>query len=155
MIRKGWKNEGWRHSLAAKGIKTNSPYMKHKVYHKGKLKATAKFLLDDGSNPGKNVERPDFATEDRLDYANSVRADAKQELEAAQQRGEITYDQAETFWKQDFKQEFDDFLDKRFTAEQFKKQVERKIQRVTTSVPIIGVSDEDQGSLLPQKEDSF
>ena len=31
MIRKGWRNEGWRHSLASRGIKTNSPYFATKL----------------------------------------------------------------------------------------------------------------------------
>lgn len=149
MIRKGWRGQSYRHSLAARGIKTNNVYMK------GKLKATAKFLLDDGSNPGKNVERPDFATEDRLDFANNVRAEAKRDMDAAIERGDVTYAQCEEFWKSDFKRDFDDFLDKRVTAEQFKKQVDIKVKRVTTPVPVVGVSNKDQGSLMPKKEDSF
>ena len=219
MIRQGWRNEGWRHSLAAKGIKTNNKYFKvHKKfaqgvwgfedsetkkffnnqaevdafnkenaekefeqqmhqskneteiltaiknfdekkkngYMKGKLKAIAATLdsaTDDGSNPTRNTERPNFEVRNRYDFAEKMRQEANAELDAAVERGDISYDQAAVFWKTDFQQANDDYLDERTNADQYRKDVAMKLKRVTTPVPVMGVSDKDHGSLLPQKEE--
>jgi hypothetical protein len=149
MMRKGWRGQSYRHSLAARGIKTNNVYMK------GKMASMAKSLMDDGSNREKHIETPDFQVENKLTFANTVREEANQDLLAAQDRGDVSFAQIEDFWDNDFKQEFNDFKERRFTAEQFQQNVRTKVKRVTTPVPVMGVSDQDHGSLIPKKEDSF
>jgi hypothetical protein len=99
-------------------------------------------LMDDGSNPTRNAEVPQFAAESRLQMAEGVRAEANEELLAAEGRGDVNFSQIEDFWERDFRQEFEDFKDKRTTADQFRANVKMKVKRVTTPVPVVGIKEE-------------
>jgi hypothetical protein len=130
MRRTGWRNDSWRHSLAARGIPTGK-----RRYNKGKI---AKFLTSDG-----RAETADFAAEMKLREVETVREDAFQELRAAEERGDISFSQAQDFFERDFKDEVKDFLDNKRTAEQFRAGVKTKIMRVTQPVQVMGVSNRE------------
>ena len=80
MIRQGWRNEGWRHSLASRGIKTNS-------YMKGKI-ASGSWGGDTKRHPmsydeGKKWRDVSLEGNEMRDYLMDERGMSKAEAEAA------------------------------------------------------------------------
>lgn len=146
-MKRGWYGDPRRHSLAARGIKTNSYYgMKERMNSFGRA------MLDDKSNPTKHAEVPKFKAESRLQFAEDIRAEVNRELLAAERRGDVNFSQIENFWDNDFRRLYEDYKLEKITAEQFRANCAISVKRVTQPVKVVGVAKDSVPSLLPQKE---
>lgn len=119
---KGWRNESWRHSLAAKGVKTKQQYMK------GKLA----MLME--------TKKTDEEEMFKVRQLDNVREESFRDLNEAVERGKMTADDAARFWKDDFEPEKDLFMNNGQPFEQFRENVARKrkshIERFGKTLPI-------------------
>ena len=117
----GWQNESHRHYLAAKGIKTGNKY------YKGKIKAVANFLMDDG-----RAKTEDFEQDLKMSAVNDMREEVTQKLNRAEQQGQISFENSRRFMNEDFTTETKDFLDDKIRREIYQDNIRRRLGRHLT-----------------------
>lgn len=129
----GWRNEPHRHYLAAKGIPTKRYY----AIDAKRMAAGMKSFFSDG--------RPD--TEDygkRMDQetVEQTRMDVVRKLEAAEDKGKITHDNAKRFMTDQFTDQTKDFLqgtiDRRTYLENVKRKLDSHMGINSTSLSLFG-----------------
>lgn len=117
----GWRHEPHRHYLAAKGIKTA-----HR-YRKGKIKAVANFLMDDG-----RADTEDFEQDLKMSAVNDMRDEVSTKLGEAERAGNISFENSRRFMNDDFTTETKDFLDDKIRRNIYQDNVRRRLGRHLT-----------------------
>lgn len=112
-MRSGWRYEGYRHSLAARGIPTGRRYLAEKERN-----VIKEFM----ANP-----TTEEAEAHRASMLAKVREEASSELDTAIEGGRISSDDALRFWLNDFEEEKELFLNNGQSYEQFRANVRRKL----------------------------
>jgi hypothetical protein len=115
----GWRQESYRHYLAAKGVKTR--------YYKGKIKAIASFLLDDG-----RAKTADFEQDLKSSAVGEMRDEVTVKLNEAERQGKISFENSRRFMNDDFTTETKDFLDDKIGRGQYQDNVRRRLGRHLT-----------------------
>jgi hypothetical protein len=112
---RGWRYEGYRHSLAARGIPT-----RYYFADKGEERNVIKEFM---ANP---------TTEETEMHRNTmlarVRAEVSSELDRGIAEGRISSDDALRFWRDDFEIERELFMNNGQSYEMFHANVERKLK---------------------------
>ena len=112
---RGWRYEGYRHSLAARGI----PTRQHHYFADKERNVIKEFM----ANP-----TTEEAEAHRASMLARVREDASRQLDTAIEAGDISSDEALRFWLNDFEEEKELFINNGQSYEQFKANVSRKLE---------------------------
>lgn len=111
-MKKGWQFEGYRHSLAARGIPSG------RRQYLAERNVIKEFMA-----PPTTEE----AEAHRQMMLASVRGEVSENLDAAIDAGELSSDDALRFWRDDFEEEKELFLNNGQSYEQFRENVRRKL----------------------------